>query len=179
MNNRGKRMLKAALMALGILSIAPVHAALVQYEKVGFIEGSSYISEAFTIGDEGWYRATLTDFTFPSAFASLSLDLTTGADTIKTLSAEGGQSIYDFHADVGTYYANLTGDMAGNSLGLFGIQVKSLTSTGTGVAPVPIPGAVILLISGLCVLGQMAWRRREETDHDAFVTKGSYSSVTV
>lgn len=172
MKNRIKWTLKIALAAVGLLSVTQVHAALVTYENVKFIQGTGSFSDAFTIGAAGTYKATLTDFDFPSLFGQLSLDVVTATESKGKLTAPGS---FVFDAEPGTYYTLLTGVAAGPlDLGAFGVQVEAFSAP-----PVPVPAAIVLLASGLCVLVQMAWRRRGESDDDALVTKASYSSVTV
>lgn len=172
MNNRIKRFIAAAIVLSGFLLAGPVHAAMVAYENVGFIENKGFYNDAFKIDMAGTYKATLTDFVFPSSFDQLLFKVTTATDSLGQLMAPGS---FTFDALPGTYYANLVGVAGGPlDLGLFGVQIESFTAP-----PVPIPAAIVLLASGLCVLGQMAWRRRSSYEHDTFVTKASYSSVTV
>ena len=172
MNSRIKWTVKMALMVWGLFSVGQVHAALVAYENVGVIEGAGYYNNAFKIETAGTYKATLTDFNFPSLFGQLSLDVTTKDTSMGKLTAPGS---FVFDAAPGTYYARLFGVAGGPlDLGLLGVQIESFT-----VPPVPIPAAIVLLASGLCVLGQMAWRRREAFGYDTLVTKESYSSAIV
>jgi len=175
MNNRIKRIFRVALMAVGLMAVGPVHAALVAYEKVGFIEGKGYYSDAFQIDTGGSYKATLTDFDFPSLFGQLTIDVITATQSKGKLAAPGS---FVFDAQPGTYYANLLGVADGPiNLGLFGVQIESMDFSP--VAPIPVPAAIILLASGLCVLWQTAWCRRGEVGCDGLVTKESYSSAMV
>lgn len=172
MNNRIKRIFKVAVAAVGLLAMGQVHAALVAYEDVGFIKGTGYSSDAFKIDTAGTYKASLTDFVFPSTFGQLALDVTTATTSQGKLMAPGS---FVFDATPGTYYASLFGVAGGPlELGLFGVKIESFTPP-----PVPVPAAIVLLASGLCVLMQMAWRRRRVFGHDSLVTKQSYSSVIV
>lgn len=177
MNKRIKRILNGVLMTAGLLVASQSHAAMVAYENVGFIKGGEGYSDSFHIDSAGTYQAMLTDFVFPNSFSQLGLDVTT-ADTSMgrvDLTSQSNQDSFIFAATPGTYYANVFG-VAGSplDLGLFGVKIESFT-----VPPVPVPAAIILLASGLCVLVQMAWRRREAAGHDNLVTKESYSSAMV
>lgn len=172
MNSRNRRTLMVALAVLGSLGMGSVDAALVAYENVGVVQGAAYYSNAFKIEAAGTYKATLTDFNFPSMYGQLSLDVTTASTSMGKLTGPGS---FVFDAAPGTYYARLFGVGSGSlDLGLLGVRIESFTAP-----PVPVPAAIVLLASGLCVLGQMAWRRRGVTDHDAPVTKQSYSSAIV
>lgn len=157
MNKRIKRGFQAVLLALGLwAATGPVQAALVVYEDVGFIKDTGYFSDAFQIAAAGTYKATLTDFDFPSLFDELSLIVSTATTTQGKSLVPGS---FTFDALPGTYYASLFGIAGGPlEMGLYGVQIEQMT-----VAAVPLPAAAVLLASGLGVLGVMARRRRGNT----------------
>ena len=168
MNGRMKWTMLAALAAWGLVFVGAAQAALVPYQKVAFIKDTDYFSEAFTIDTAGTYQATLTDFNFPSDFGQVALDVTTAVATEGSLIGPGS---FVFDAEPGTYYASVYGVGGGAlNLGLLGVQVEA-TSTAITSSPVPLPASLVLLLSGLAVLGPLERRRR--ADSNGPVTKES------
>lgn len=137
---------------------APAQAATVIYEDVDFlvsppasgtsIPGVGTKVSSFDIFAPGTYQATLTDFSFPQDFSMLGLSITSFVDNQMNLGSIFGEGTFTFTASgAGKYYANILGT-AGDTygVGLFGVQVSAL-----GEAVVPLPPAVLFLVSGLAV----------------------------
>lgn len=110
------------------------------FENVGFLSGSEGVTKHFDIQNSGLYQATLSDFSFPSEFKKLSLVVTTATNRLGSLDGPGS---FIFNATPDRYYASVFG-VSGKvfNFGLYGVEVSSL-------APVPIPGSIILLFSGI------------------------------
>jgi hypothetical protein len=126
------------LFAILFGGLFPAHAATV-LEETGFIFGFGGENYSF-VADQAppVYRVTLTDLEFPAAFDILAVAITTSTDNVAELLAQGNTT---FGVELGTtYFANVLG-LADDEFGagLFGIKI----------APVPIPGALWLLGSGL------------------------------
>lgn len=155
----------AVLAAVGTLS-TNASAATVVYENVGFLGAGSNAAafstlstgvpgaattqvNSFTISQAGTYTAKLADFGFPETFQSVGLTISTFVDDQLNLGSVFGSGSFNFNASSpGTYYASLMGQ-AGETfgLGLYGVQV---TEFGPA-AVVPLPSAVLFLLSGLAV----------------------------
>lgn len=134
----------AVLTLLGVSHFA--QAATVVYEDVSFFNGVGTQSDAFKISTAGTYKATLTDFKFPNTFTA-NFGLLVG-----TSNAEKGETLgagsFMFDATPGTYWASVFGVTdAPLNLGLFGVRIEQLSSAV--VAPVPLPGGLLLLASAL------------------------------
>lgn len=159
MNHAIKRAFSAASLAVVFFVAAgPAQSAPVAYEKVGFIEDMGYFNDAFIIDEPGIYKATLADFDFPNSFDTLSLLVGSAVEQKGSLAAPGS---FSFDAVAGNYYLSLLGVAGGAlNLGLYGVQIQQMVAVPT---PVPLPAAVVLLMSGLGVLGGMRWRRRAAT----------------
>ena len=134
-----------ALMACG--TSGTVQAAKTVYADVDFLYGTVKVanSEKFHIEAAGLYKATLTDFKFPNTFTGeFGLSINTDETTVKTIMGPGS---FTFQATSNTdYWANVFG-FAGKplDLGLYGVKVVQ-------VSAVPLPGAAMLLMSGLVAL---------------------------
>lgn len=154
----------AALAAVGTMSTI-ASAATVVYEDVGFLGAglsnggfpalSTGVPEAgttkvnsFSIAQAGTYTVKLADFVFPESFQAIGLSITSFVDDQLSLGSIVGPGSFNFNASSpGTYYASVFGQ-AGSTfgLGLYGVQV-----TEFGPAAVPLPSAVLFLLSGLAV----------------------------
>lgn len=159
------------MMVVGALAaaawVAPVQAATVIYEDVDFLvsqpgSGTSIPGtkvSSFEIVAPGTYTATLTDFSFPEKFSTLGLSITSFVDDSLNLGSLFGDGSFTFNASgAGTYYANVfgvPGDTFG--VGLYGVQVSSV---------VPLPPAVLFLVSGLAVFAAFGrgGKRLDATD---------------
>ena len=134
-----------ALLACG--ASGAVQASKTVYADVDFLYGTVKVanSEKFHIETAGLYKATLTDFKFPNAFTGdFGLSITTDETLVKSIKGPGS---FTFQATPDTYYwANVYG-FAGEplNLGLYGVKVVQVMAT-------PLPGAAMLLLSGLVAL---------------------------
>lgn len=135
------RMMFAA-WALGLSGVAA--AANVVYQDVDFFEGKGTHSESFQVDAAGMYKATLTDFKFPSSFSS-NFGLLVSTSNV-ALNSTLGPGSFTFQATPGTYWASVFGvTSAPLELGLYGIRIEQVIAT-------PLPAGLLLLASGLVVL---------------------------
>ena len=134
------------------------------YQDVGFIEGSghlSHLSQSLDIVLAGTYQATLKDFSFPEPFQTIQLVVTSATHEYGRLTSSGS---FLFDADPGRYFVSLIGQAgAAFDLGLYGIEIAYVS----GIAPVPLPPAALLLLSALGVLAMRARGRRQAQGGDA------------
>ncbi len=143
-----------------LASAGSVQAASVIYEKSGFLGNfgtNSFtrtpeytVAQQFTAVNEfqltspGTYKATFVDFGFSEQFEELRFSITSFKEPDKNL-GEWGEGTFNFEASQsGTFYATVIGN-PGNTLGigLYGVQISS----------VPLPPALLLLLSSLMALG--------------------------
>ncbi len=133
------------ICALGANSMAL--AAPVVYQDVGFFSGIGSNSESFRIDSAGVYKATLTDFKFPSAFSSnFGLMVSTSDTTVDSILGAGS---FTFDALPGLYWASVFGGTSQPlDLGLYGVRIEQVNQ----ILATPLPAGLMLLASGLVVL---------------------------
>ncbi len=90
-------------------------------DRVGFFQGTDYLTIPFTISQPRHYQTTLTDPAFPAPFNSSQLAIITSTHLEGTLPAP---DTLLFDANPGMYNASLFGNAGGaGELELFGVQV--------------------------------------------------------
>ncbi|MGD8558049.1 MAG: PEP-CTERM sorting domain-containing protein [Gammaproteobacteria bacterium] len=148
--NRLKRTLFLVLLLILPVSYSQ---AMVVYEDVSFIRGVDGVEGSFNVTQAGQYEAMLVDFVFPTEFDSLGLQITdasTFEHRAEYFSTNGGFTL-TFDAQPGLHYVNVLGDAGGDlDIGLYGLKISA----------VPLPSAIVLLISAIGLLGTFAWRKR-------------------
>lgn len=109
---------------------------------------------SFDVELPGEYSLSLIDYEWPdSSLAALNLSLSTATTTLASLDAAGSLL---FFAAPGTYFAQVYGQADLTSgIGLYGLMVD-------GVAVIPLPSALILLLSALALMLPIARSRRDE-----------------
>lgn len=123
------------------------------FEDLQFLSGSGASTASFIVSAPGTYSATLTDFAFPETFETLALAITTATSTLLSLAEPG--TVEFMLEDVGTFFVTVFGTTrAPQNLGLYGLEIAAV-DVG---APIPLPGALPLLLGALAWLG--AARRR-------------------
>jgi hypothetical protein len=156
----------AGLVATLILLVAPVtgRAQTVQADAAdsrpvtlldcsNLITGRHTTLESFLVPLAGTVTITLRDLVWPDPFATLSLALTDSHATLAQLAAPGAVS-FDVSGP-GKYFAFVFGQAQGAlNMGLYSIHV----SLAPSVAPVPLPAAAWLMLSGFA--GLLSLRRR-------------------
>lgn len=156
---RGFKMAMAGLLLWA--GVEGAQAAMTVYEDVGFLttQLAHNTPESFSITTAGSYQARLVDFTFPESFKKLELSILGGSPVaLHEVARLTGPGELIFDATPGSYWAAVFGQTgAVLGIGLYGIQIESLTAAVP--TPVPLPAGVWLLGS---VLGSLAvfYRRR-------------------
>ncbi len=147
-----KQLCRAMIGALCLAGVplASAHADTVLYNESGIIQGQQSFGQAFDITTAGTLTITLSQVPWLQSISGLGASLTTPTGTLGSMGA-GTESI---QVNPGVIYANWYGDSSG--MGIYGINVRF---TPGNVAPVPLPAAGALLLSGLCA-GAFFLRRR-------------------
>ncbi len=127
-------------------------------EFVQTVQGTYVYNTTISFDEPGAYKITLTDFNFPNTFDALGVMVSTAKDKVVDVVSydhEGSLSKY-FNADAGQYYMSLfaVSDRQLN-LGSFGLVFDAASP-----AEVPLPPALILLMSGVMTLMGFARRRQ-------------------
>ena len=139
----------ALILAGLILMVTNSYAAEVIYEDVRFISGVDGVqghNTQFTIGSTGIYEAEMIDYVFPAEFDTLGLSITEGTTELaRNISTDGGFS-FTFEAHPGLHFANVFGDAGGAlNIGMYGLKISKISN-------VPLPAALALFFSSLCIL---------------------------
>lgn len=112
----------------------------------------------FTVPGPGTLTIELEDLVWPNPLSSLSFSLDSARNVLGWVGSDGGLTLSMSHG--GSYFVDVTGNAGGAfDLGLYSMQVDFYAQGTT----VPLPAALILLLSGLAVLGgaHLARMRRE------------------
>jgi hypothetical protein len=130
-------------------------ASQVVFDGVGFLQGQQVLSQSFTAASGGELTLTLQDFAWPQSFANLDVSVsspsgllgpTMGAGT-ETFALTAGEKV------VTQWWGTAQGPL---DAGVYGLDMTFQPNGAT----VPIPTAVLLLASGLALLG---WQRRQRS----------------
>jgi hypothetical protein len=150
-----------ALAVAGVMAGPVANADTILVKDSPLLYGSQTVAYSMKVTGAGSLAVALDDLNFPTALADLSFALATSGGVLQTLTGEGDAQ---FDVDsAGTYWAIVSG----RGLGKFGIGQLSLsvvfspfTDPGSGPTPVPLPGALALLLAGLAGTFGVA-RKRE------------------
>jgi len=136
------------------LPFSSASADTVLYDSSGFIQGQESFVQSFDITTAGTLTVSLSDIPWLDTISNLNFFLTTASGTVGASTGAGTESV---SVGPGLVYAHWYGDAAGTfGVGAYGIK---LTFQPNG-SPVPIPGTLILLLSGVGLLFAMRYRRR-------------------
>jgi hypothetical protein len=143
------------LLCAGLMPVGSARAATVLYDSAGFIRGSQSFVDSFNITTPGTLTISLSDVPWLDTIAGLNFFLTSASGVFgPSMSGGGTESI---QVGPGTMYAH----WVGNANGSYGVGVFALKMTFQPGVPtaVPLPGALVLLLSGLGLLFASRWRR--------------------
>ena len=139
-NTKIKHSLSLLAILLTMLLTANAHAEKVVFEDVSFLYGTDGKNNPFTITHAGTYKATLVDFSLPSDFDQLGMNITEGATTEVDRIFSPGSITFD--ATPGLYFANvfnIADPVDKVDVGLYGLKISA----------VPLPTSIGLFVSAL------------------------------
>lgn len=141
------RKIRTACVGVGALLLSANSFAMgIDFEPVvGTIQGTQTVVFQFDVTQSGTYLMTLTDLASPAPFDLLGLGLADESTGVLLADVVGtDQLTLDFTVDPGRYLALVGGVTdASTNIGTFGLEISN----------VPVPGAAILLSSGLVLAG--------------------------
>ncbi|MGA2188620.1 MAG: PEP-CTERM sorting domain-containing protein [Steroidobacteraceae bacterium] len=133
-------------------STGSARAAMVLYNSSGVIQGQQSFVQSFNITTPGTLTVTLSNIPWMDTISGLNCFVSTTTSVLGTSTGPGSESM---NVAPGTLYAHWFGDANGAyGLGVYGINI-SFQPSGPAV---PLPGSLILLLSGLGLL--LGWQAR-------------------
>jgi len=149
----------ALWLLVGALTLpaGAARADTVLYDSASFLQGQQSFVQSFNITTPGTLTVTLSEIPWLDTISNLTGFLTTSAGVVGG-SFGGGSETFDVNA--GTIYAHWFGSAQGTyNIGVLGVKIMFQPS---GVTPVPLPSAMILLLGSLGLLSGWQWlgRRR-------------------
>lgn len=139
---------QAATVLSSITPLSTASASVDLLSSVGFVRGSQAFSDALNITTPGTLSVTLASVPWLDTLQNLNCFVSAPGGKIIGSPSNNGFETVDVGA--GTIYVNWSAQASGPlSLGAYSIDVRF----SPAVAPVPLPGSLILLLSGLGVVG--------------------------
>jgi hypothetical protein len=106
------RIFIAASCLLGGNALAAAMTGDAIYEDVDIFSNSVHFTDNFSVAMQGMYKATLTDFEFPTPFSNSGLNVTTATDLLGEILGPGS---FTFEAAPGDYFVSVFASVAGVS----------------------------------------------------------------
>jgi hypothetical protein len=149
-----KSLAALTLLLIGwIMSPSAARADTVLYDGTGFVVGTQSFVQSFNLSTPGTLTVTLTNVAWPEELASLNMLMTSSNGA---MGSEMGAGTSSFNVKAGDVFAQWFGTAQGPlDAGVFSMKIDFSPS---GVAAVPLPTSIALLVSGLALL---AWQRRQ------------------
>jgi hypothetical protein len=141
------------LLCAAFVPTGSVRADTVLYNNAGFIQGSQSFVDSFNITTPGTLTVSLADVPWLDPISNLNLFLSTASGVLGTSMGAGTESM---QVQPGTIYAHWFGDADGQyQIGVYSLEIQFQPQGST----VPLPGALVLLLSGIFVIFARQWRR--------------------
>jgi hypothetical protein len=130
-------------LCAGSLPLSAARADTVLYDSVGFVQGNQSFVDSFNITAPGTLTISLSDVPWLDTVSDFSFFLSSATGVLGSTTNTGTES---WKVGAGNFYAHWFGDANGQ----YGIGVYALSiSFHPDVSAVPLPGALILLLSAL------------------------------
>jgi hypothetical protein len=147
-------------MLLLTCTLAAAHAAragTVLYDSATIISGEGGASQSLDLSTAGTLTITVTNIPWLDVVSELTSFLSTTSGVVgNKMYAAGSETV---SVGPGTYYASWFGDAQGTyNEGVVGVKIQFQPAVST----VPLPGSLVLLLSGLGVL--FGWQHRRIPD---------------
>jgi hypothetical protein len=159
---KSRYLLPSALLAMSawLMPLTPARASVVLADSVGFIKGTQIFTDSFDITTPGFLTVTLTAIPWLDTLQDLNCFLTSPSGGVLGTALNGGaasnEALVTEQVQPGVVSVNWYGTAAGTfKVGVYGIDV-----TFQPTAPVPLPGSLVLLLSGLAALSVSRLKRR-------------------
>jgi len=146
-----------AVIAAWAVPSSPAAADTVLYDSAGLIQGQQSFVQSFNLTTAGTLTVSLSDIAWLDTISNLNFFITTATGTLGTSMGAGSESV---SVGPGMLYAHWYGDADGTfGVGAYGIK---LMFQPAGATPVPLPGALVLLLSGLGGMFGLRFRRADD-----------------
>ena len=155
-----RQIYSAWFISIAALALAGrVNATEVLYDASGFVQGQQSFVQTFDITGPGTLTVTLANITWPEQLASLNLVVGTASGM---LGPEVGVGTASFNVMTGgPVVAQWFGVAQGPlNLGLYSLNIVFQPS---GATAVPLPATIVLLASGLALLGRQRRQRKSNS----------------
>ena len=157
-------------------SMPPMLSSDTPYSSLGFVRGASLTSATMQTASAGTLTVKLTDLTWPQALGTLSFSLSNSTSPLFNTSGPG---VWTWQLNTPTLlYASVYASATGaKNTGLYSLNISFVPSALPEQAPVPLPAAGWMLLSGVMAL--FAARRKHTDVTQAVFTHGKLPRLVV